>query len=170
MLNAEILENLLFAAGDSMGLPELAELFHMPYEEFEAFVDAEIARREAADGLIIKKFGNRIQLATNPKHAALITDIFGSKQKAELSRAMIETLSIIAYRQPITKPEIDDIRGVNSGYTISALLDRKLIAEAGRKKTIGMPMTYVTTEDFLRHMGVASLEELPEALVENDNI
>ena len=83
---------------------------------------------------------------------------------------MIETLSIIAYRQPITKPEIDDIRGVNSGYTISALLDRKLIAEAGRKKTIGMPMTYVTTEDFLRHMGVASLEELPEALVENDNI
>lgn len=162
MNRAEMLENLLFAAGDSMGLPELVKIFECDYDEFEAFVDSEIERREATGGLIIKKFGNRIQLATNPMSAELVFNVFGTKEKTELSRAMIETLSIIAYRQPVTKLEIDEIRGVNSGYTISALIQKGLITEAGRKKTLGMPMLYRTTEAFLRHMDIESLDELPE--------
>lgn len=159
---SEMLENLLFAAGDSMGMPELAEIFKMEYEEFNSFIEEEILRRENTGGLIIKRFGNRIQLATNEKYSAIIYEVLGNKDKGELSRAMLETLSIIAYKQPATKSEIDEIRGVNSGYTVSSLLEKGLIAENGRRKTIGLPMEYVTTEAFLRHMGISDISELPE--------
>ena len=163
------LDNLLFAAGDSMGIPELAEIFGMEFEEFSSFIDAEIEKRLSGSGLIIKKFGNRIQLATNEKYSGMINDALGSKDKNELSRAMLETLSIIAYKQPVTKSEVDEIRGVNSGYTVNSLLTKGLIAEAGRKKAIGMPMLYVTTENFLRHMGISDLSELPEPDLESVN-
>lgn len=162
MDNREILENILFAAGDSIGMPELAEAFGMEYEAFEAFCDSEIERRENTGGLIIKKFGNRLQLTTNPGCDEIISRVLGEEGKHELPRALMETLSIVAYKQPVTKAEIDEIRGVNSSYSVSALVDRGLIAAAGRKETIGMPMLYVTTEDFLRHMGIESLDELPD--------
>ena len=104
-------------------------------------------------------------MATRPEHAEAVGRLL-ARSSSKLSRAALETLAIIAYRQPITAPEIDAVRGVSSASVLKTLLERRLIAEAGRKATIGRPTLYATTPDFMHYFGLADLSQLP--MIETD--
>ncbi len=155
------IENILFAAGDSVGISELAQVLEISEAELEEVLEQEEARREKGYGLVIRRLEDRVQLATRPQYAKLLLEIFGSKSGEELSRAMLETLSIIAYKQPITRGEIEELRGVNTSYILNALQEKGLITEAGRKEALGRPILYATSEEFLRHFGLSSTKDLP---------
>jgi len=155
------LENILFAAGDSMALSELADILDISQEELEAMLEEEGRRREGAFGLVFRRLEDRVQLATRTEHARLLVDLFGSKSGEELTKAMLETLSIIAYKQPVTRGEIEDLSGVNTSHILSALQEKGLVVEAGRKEALGRPILYATSEEFLRHFGISSTKELP---------
>lgn len=165
MRDAELMgkiENILFAAGDSMGIGELAAFLGKDEAELTALLKEEIVRREREDsGLVIKRFEDRVQLATREEYAEMLFSLFGESSEEELTRAMLETLSIIAYKQPVTRGEIEELRGVNTSYVLGVLLEKNLIHEAGRKEALGRPILYATSEGFLRHFGLSSLEELP---------
>ncbi len=156
------IENILFAAGDSVAIGGLAALFGMEEGELSVLIDQEIARRDTEGfGLVIKRFDDRIQLATRQDCAEMLFQLFGGKSDEELTKAMLETLSIIAYKQPVTRAEVEELRGVNSSYLLNVLVEKNLIHEAGRKEAIGRPILYATSEGFLRHFGLSSLNELP---------
>ena len=155
------IENILFAAGDSVGISELAQVLEISEAELEDVLEQEEARREKGYGLVIRRLEDRVQLATRPQYAKLLLEMFGSKSGEELSRAMLETLSIIAYKQPITRGEIEELRGVNTSYILNALQEKGLITEAGRKEALGRPILYATSEEFLRHFGLSSTKDLP---------
>ena len=156
------IENLLYAAGDSVAIDDIAAYFDIPTEDMYELLKKEADRRAAEDcGLLIVFYSGRVQLATRPDYGDMIFAVLGKKSAEELSRAMLETLSIIAYRQPVTRPEIEELRGVNSSYIVGVLEAKGLIAEAGRKEVVGRPMTYVTTEGFLRHFGITDISQLP---------
>lgn len=110
---------------------------------------------------IIKIAGGYI-FATREEYAKYIGYLSSEKTKRRLSQAALETLAIIAYKQPITKPELESIRGVNSDYILATLLDKKLITISGRAETIGRPLLYSTTDEFLKYFGLNSLSDLPK--------
>lgn len=110
---------------------------------------------------IIKIAGGYL-FATREEFAKYVGYLSSEKTKRRLSQAALETLAIIAYKQPITKPEIESIRGVNSDYILATLLDKKLITISGRAETIGRPLLYVTTDEFLKYFGLNSLSDLPK--------
>lgn len=155
------LENILFAAGDSMALSELAAILKISQEELEVLLEEEERRREGSFGLVFRRLEDRLQLATRTEYAGLLVDLFGSKSGEELTKAMLETLSIIAYKQPVTRGEIEELRGVNTSHILSALQEKGLVVEAGRKEALGRPILYATSEEFLRHFGISSTKELP---------
>ena len=144
-----------------MGISELAQVLEISEAELEEVLEQEEARREKGYGLVIRRLEDRDQLATRPQYAKLLLEMFGSKSGEELSRAMLETLSIIAYKQPITRGEIEELRGVNTSYILNALQEKGLITEAGRKEALGRPILYATSEEFLRHFGLSSTKDLP---------
>ena len=109
----------------------------------------------------LQRSGNRVQLVTAPELAPSVERFLGLEARARLSRAALETLAIIAYRQPITRPKIESIRGVGSDSVLRTLLSVGLIEEVGRAPTVGRPILYSTTFEFLQHFGLRSLEELP---------
>ncbi len=109
----------------------------------------------------IIRYANGWQYATRPEYGELVHSIIKSNNKRKLSQPALETLAIIAYKQPITKPEIDSIRGVNSTEILNSLIEKKLIKIAGRKEVIGRPLLYTTTDNFLKLFGLNSLNELP---------
>ena len=156
------IENILFAAGDAIEISKLAEYFGMDEEQLGAIIDEECERRMYEYALIIKRVGDKIQLCTRPQSAEDIYTLLGKSSKDELTRAMLETLAIVAYKQPVTRVEVEEIRGVNSSYIMNNLLEKKLIKEAGRKQVLGRPILYVTDDEFLRHFGLSDISELPE--------
>jgi len=110
---------------------------------------------------IVKVAGGYL-FATREEYAKYIGFLSSEKTKRRLSQAALETLAIIAYKQPITKPELESIRGVNSDYILATLLDKKLITISGRAETIGRPLLYTTTDEFLKYFGLNSLSDLPK--------
>ena len=113
-------------------------------------------------GLRLLRFGQHVQLATRPDYAKYVEKLLQPVQKQSLSQAVMETLAVIAYRQPVTKAEIELIRGVKCDYSVQTLVTRGLIAEVGRKDALGRPILYGTTDAFLRHFCLNSLADLPE--------
>jgi segregation and condensation protein B len=110
----------------------------------------------------IVKIADGFLHATKPEYAKYVGYLSSEKSKKRLSQAALETLSIIAYKQPITKPELESIRGVNSDYMLTALLEKQLITIAGRAETIGRPLLYKTTDEFLKYFGLSNLNDLPK--------
>ena len=144
-----------------MAISELACILGVPQAELEHALDLERVRREGQAGLVFRRLEDRVQLATRPEYAPLLMELFGSQSGEELTKAMLETLSIIAYKQPVTRGEIEELRGVNTSYILSALQEKGLVTEAGRKEALGRPILYATSEEFLRHFGLSSTKELP---------
>ena len=153
------LEALLFVAERPLSRREIASLAGVDRATVDDRVgDLEVAL--AARGIRILLSGDRVELATAPEAGALIARYVGA-DAVRLSPAALETLAIVAYRQPVTKGAIERIRGVDSDYTVRALLHRRLVVEQGRSEAPGRPILYGTGFEFLERFGLASLEELP---------
>jgi len=153
-------ESLLFVADGPVSVGRLAEaLDFTPGNIEQALSDLEAAY--AGRGLRLQRVGSRVQLITAPQAAPCIERFLGLEARTRLSRAALETLAIIAYRQPITRPEIEAVRGVNSDSVLRTLLSVALIEEVGRAPTVGRPILYGTTFEFLQRFGLYRLDDLP---------
>ena len=155
-----LLEALLFAAPQPPTLTQLAVAVGLSEEDTTAALEL-LEARLAAGGLRLQRLGKRLQLITAPQAAPLVEQFLGLEINLRLSQAALETLAIVAYRQPITRPGIDGIRGVNSDGVMRSLLSKGLVEELGRTEGPGRPILYGVTADFLQYFGLSSLDELP---------
>ncbi len=160
-----ILESLLFAAGDEgLTLKQIAEVLDV--DEFEANEIIEDLKREYADnenrGIMIVQLAGTFQLATKKENADYLKKLVDSPNTSTLSQAALETLAIVAYKQPITRAEIEGIRGVKTERPLHTLMAKALIKEVGRAEGAGRAYLYGTTKEFLDYFGLKSLEELPK--------
>jgi segregation and condensation protein B len=153
-------ESLLFVADGPVSVGRLAKALEVtPGQVERALID--LAVLYAGRGLRLQRAGSLVQITTAPEAAPHVERFLGLETRAQLSRAALETVAIIAYRQPITRPEIEGIRGVSSDSVLRTLLSVGLVEEIGRAPTVGRPILYGTTFEFLQHFGLSSLEELP---------
>ena len=112
-------------------------------------------------GIAVKRYGDHLRLETRAEYAPFVERMLQPVQRQSLSQTAMETLAVIAYRQPTTKGEVEQVRGVKCDYSIQSLVNKELIMEVGRKDTLGRPILYGTTENFLSHFGLTTLEDLP---------
>ena len=154
------LESLLFVAGEPAPIERLASALEQTPEDIELALLLLVENLQDR-GIRLQRHHDTVQLVTMPEAADVIEIYLGLDLTTKLSRAALETLAIIAYRQPITRPQIEAIRGVSSDGVIRTLLHRGLVQEIGRMETAGRPMLFGTTPDFLNYFGVSSLEDLP---------
>ena len=161
---AEI-EALLFVAGEEgITARQIADLLSLPPTGVVQSLEklAQKYQEDTDTSLCLMETASRYKLVTKADYASVLRDYSRTPMNQSLSRAALETLSIIAYKQPITRVEVDDIRGVNSSGAITKLLSFDLIREDGKKEVLGRPNLYVTTEYFLDYMGINHFEELPK--------
>jgi segregation and condensation protein B len=158
----KILEAVLFVSSSSIPLAEIAKIVDLPTSELSSLIKEMNEEYAEAHGIRIMVHNNRAQLTTSPELSEKIEEFLGLEITTTLSRAALESLAIISYKQPITRPQIDEIRGVNSDGVVRTLLSKGLIEELGRAETMGKPILYGTTEDFLHYFGLESIAELPE--------
>ena len=158
-----IIEAILFAAGERVEIARLAATLEVDPKDIETAVDA-LANELSFErrGIRIIRLENGYQMVSSGEMADYITKTLETRKPPKLSSSQLETLTIVAYYQPTTKAMIEQIRSVDSSYSISALMNKKLIEEAGRLNVPCRPILYRTTPDFLRTFGLSSLEELPE--------
>ena len=153
----------LFAAGEPVSIARLAQSLEIDADELEreakALMDSLSYNRS---GIRIVRLEDAYQMCSASEQAAFVTKTLETRKPPKLSQSQLETLTIVAYYQPTTKAYIEQIRGVDSAYSVSALLTKKLICEDGRLNVPGRPILYRTTPDFLRVFGLSSLDELPE--------
>jgi segregation and condensation protein B len=155
------IEGLLFVAAEAVAPSQLAEALQVSASMIEmALQQLEDALRPR--GLRLQRHSGRVQLTTAPELAGPIERFLGLEATSHLTRAALETLAIIAYQQPITHPQIDAIRGVNSDSMLKSLLNKGLIYESGRTEGPGRPILYVTSPAFIQHLGLNSIAELPQ--------
>jgi len=156
------IEAILFAAGERIDIARLSAVLETDPAEIEQAADA-LADKYAYErrGIRIIKLEKGYQMVSSGEMAAYVTKALETRKPPKLSSSQLETLTIIAYYQPATKAMVEQIRGVDSAYSVAALLNKKLIEEAGRLNVPGRPIQYKTTPDFLRTFGLSSLEELP---------
>ena len=156
------IEGILFASGERVELQRLSHVLETDSAEVEAAADALMdAYAFERRGIRILKLEKGYQMVSSGEMAEFVTKALETRKPPKLSSSQLETLTIIAYYQPATKAMVEQIRGVDSSYSVGALLNKKLIEEAGRLNVPGRPILYRTTPDFLRTFGISSLEELP---------
>ena len=156
-----IIESLLFVSVMPITTTQLASVLQETKKKVNDAINNLEADYAENRGLRIQRNGSKIQLVTAPELADLIENFMGIEVTTSLSRASLETLAIIAFRQPVTRPKIEEIRGVNSDGVVRNLLSKGLIEEQGREEGVGRPILYGTTSEFLNHFGISSLKELP---------
>ena len=160
---SKVLEAILFVAGEPLQLAALAQALEVTELEI-----AQAAEELASDydynrrGICLKRFGSHIQPSTRADYAPQIEKLLQPVQKQSLSQAALETLAVVAYKQPVTKLDIEAVRGVKCDYSVQSLVNKGLIEEVGRKETVGHPILFGTTDTFLSHFGLTTLEDLPQ--------
>jgi segregation and condensation protein B len=166
-----IIEALIFSSDDSLGSAEIinailgidGEDIEITSNDIENVVDQlNIKYSEGNHSFRIIKVANGYLFATSEEYAKYVGYLSSEKTKRRLSPAALETLSIVAYKQPMTKPELETIRGVNSDHIVSSLLEKNLITIKGRSESIGRPLLYATTDEFLKYFGLNNLSDLPK--------
>ena len=157
-----IIEAILFAAGECVEISRLSVSLEVDENEIVAAADA-LADKLSFDrrGIRVIRLENAYQMVSSGEMADFVTKTLETRKPPKLSASQLEALTIIAYYQPATKAQVEQIRGVDSSFSVSALLNKKLIEEAGRLNVPGRPIQYKTTPDFLRTFGLSSLEDLP---------
>ena len=161
-----IIEAILFVAGEPVMLQDIQKNLDVTQLEVVQAVDLlESQYNEKQRGIFLKRFGSHIQLATKVEYAPYVERMLQPVQKQSLSHAAMETLAVVAYRQPVTRLDVELVRGVKCDYSIQSLVNKNLIAEVGRKDTVGRPILYATTDYFLSHFGLSSINDLPEPMV-----
>ena len=161
---AAVIEAIIFAAGYPMKYDKLAQTLNITPSEVKRYV-SELAEKYNGDshGIMILMFPETCQFCTKEQHLPYIKEALGIKRGGNLSNSSMEVLAIVAYNQPITRSFVDAVRGVDSSYAVSSLIDKGLIEATGRMDAPGRPMLYSTTDKFLRVFGISSINELPEA-------
>jgi len=166
-----VIEALIFSSDDPISSSEILKAIKgidgedtsISSEEIESVIDELNTSYDSQNTQFrIMRIANGFLFATKPENAKYIGFLSSEKSKRRLSQAALETLAIIAYKQPITKPELETIRGVNSDYILTTLLEKNLIAICGRTETIGRPLLYSSTEEFLKYFGLNKLSDLPK--------
>lgn len=157
------IEAILFAVGDSVPAARLSLILEAGEDEIYAAADA-LARRyiDEGGGLRLLRLDDRLQLCSAPEFAPLISKVMEQRRPPMLSPPALETLAIVAYFQPVTRAYIEQVRGVDSSYTVGMLAERGLIEECGRLEVPGRPAVFRTTDVFLRTMGISRLDQLPK--------
>lgn len=158
----EVVFSVLFVAGDGIEKDFIAEKLDVTKKELDKVIE-ELKKEYCGDsGIHIIEYKNKVQLSTNPNYASYISEVLNPIREKSLTRAALETLAIVAYKQPITKLEIEDIRRVNSDYAVQILIDQNMIEVVGRKDAVGKPLLFGTTENFLKRFNVKELTDLPD--------
>ena len=157
-----ILEAILFVAGDPVRVDDLAHAMNLTVSEMAEALEALGDQLSLENrGIQLNRSGESVFLSIRPAYAPQVEAFLQPLQKRPLSQAVLETLSIIAYRQPCTRGDIESIRGVKCDYSVQSLLTKGFIEECGQRETLGRPTLYRTTDAFLKHFGIESLEDLP---------
>jgi len=155
-------EAILYVAGEPIRVEDLARALNVTVRELEKTLDQLRDEYDFAQrGLMLRRFGHQVQLATRPLYAPDVVRLLQPVQKQSLSQAVMETLAVVAYKQPVTRAEIEQVRGVKCDYSVQSLVNKGLIMEVGRKDALGRPILYGTTDAFLQHFGLTSLDDLP---------
>ncbi len=156
------IEAILFVAGDAVSVRDLSRALGQDEKKVlktlnELGSEYDFNQR----GFMLKRFGDKIQLATRSLYAEDVVRLLQPVQKQSLSQAAMETLAVVAYKQPVTRAEVEQIRGVKCDYSLQSLINKGLIQEVGRKETIGRPILFGTTDEFLSRFGIETLDGLP---------
>ncbi len=159
-----VIEGLLFISGDEgIDAKQISEIVEVTEEEVVDLIeDMKADFRRSGRGIQIVEVARAYQLTTLPEHIPYFEKLASSPNQSTLSQAALETLAIVAYKQPITRSEIEEIRGVKCEKALNTLLTKQLIREAGRAEGVGRPILYATTKEFLEHFGLRQLSDLPE--------
>lgn len=156
------IEAILFSMGEAVSVKELAKVLEIDENKVEKTIKDMMDRYEQDDrGIKLVKLEDSYQLCTKNEYFDVLTKVVNMPKKHSLTDSLMETLSIVAYKQPVTRQEIEAIRGVSCVHAINKLVEYKLVAEVGRLDAVGRPILFGTTEDFLRSFGVTSMDELP---------
>ena len=156
----QILEAILFVAGEPVAVSDLAQALEVSEMEIMHAVEA-LERECERRGVTVRRYGDHLRMETRPEYAHYVERLLQPVQRQTLSQTAMETLAVIAYRQPVTKGEVEQVRGVKCDYSVQSLLHKGLIKEAGRKEALGRPILYATTDRFLEHFGISDIRELP---------
>lgn len=157
-----VLESLLFMSGDSLKIDMIAEMLELQKSEIKKSIKR-LKEKYCGDcGINLIEYNNKLQFCTNPAYDSEIAKVLNPIREKELSTAALETIAIIAYKQPVTKLEIEQVRGVNCDYTVQVLLKLALIEVVGRKDSVGHPLLFGTTDEFLRRFRIESIAQLPD--------
>lgn len=159
-----VLEGLLFVVGDDgLSLEQIKDILEIDFEEIKALI-ATLQEEYSKDsrGIKIEFLGNKLKLTTKKEHHFYYQKLLENKETHSLSQAALETLAIVAYNQPLTRIQIDQLRGIASAQMVRKLVAKGFIKESGRSSLPGRPILYETTSDFLDYFGLASIEELPD--------
>ena len=164
MENRAILEGLLFVVGeDGLNIEQIKDVFHIYEEEAKNLIfDLKNSYNNPDRGLRIDFLGNKIKLTTKPEHKAYYQKLILNPETNVLSQAALETLAIIAYNEPVTRMQIDELRGVSTVQIIRKLVAKGFIKESGRSNLPGRPILYETTSEFLDYFGLNSIDDLPD--------
>lgn len=157
-----IIESVLFVAGEPVPISDLCFKFNVKQKEIETAAKKLQEKYNEKSGIKLLCFNNKLQFASNPDYVDYVTLILNPIRQRNLTKATLETIAIVAYKQPITRMEIEEVRGVNSDYAINILLEHKLIEIVGRKDTVGKPALFGTTDEFLKRFDISSINDLPD--------
>ena len=158
----EIVESLLFLSGNGLKVTDIAAQLEVKTSDVNAAVKRLKEKYGGKSGIHLLSYNGKIQFASNPAYSDVIACVLNPIRERDLSNAALETIAIIAYRQPVTRLDIEQIRGVNSEYTVQMLLKNNLIEVVGRKEAVGKPLLFGTTDEFLKRFQLESLDELPD--------
>lgn len=156
------IESILFVAGEAVSIRDLARALQIEENTLKTELNRISDEYDFNQrGFMLKRFGNNVQLGTRPLYADAVVRLLQPVQQQSLSQAAMETLAVVAYKQPVTRAEVEQIRGVKCDYSLQSLMIKGLIREVGRKDTIGRPILFGTTDEFLSHFGLRELADLP---------
>ncbi len=159
---AAAIESVLFVSGRSLSHAELCKLLDIDEACLAKSLDTlEQDLKDGKRGIRLQRLGEQVQLVTAPENARYVAALLGLPMTAKLTTAAMETLAVVAYRQPVTRAQIEAVRGVNSDRALASLIQHGLVEEVGRAQTVGRPILFATTAEFLQQFGLTSLEELP---------
>ena len=159
-----IIEALIFAAGKGLFFEEIKSVFDNKYsdEEIKNALSEIKAEYSGKKGIILIEYNNKYEFQTNVDYGDILADVLSPIKEKELSKTLLESLAIVAYKQPVTRLDIEEIRGVSSDYAVTTLLKLNLITIKGRRNTLGKPIVYGTTDEFLKRFQLNSLQDLPD--------
>ena len=166
---SNILESILFAAGNPVPIAVIAEKLGVSEKDIRSAAEKLSERYGENGGLRLLTFNKKLQLSSNPAYKDYISSVLNPIKEREFTKTILECSAIIAYKQPITKGELEELRGLNCDYAIHTLLDLQMIEPVGRKDAVGRPILYGTTDNFLKRFRLNSIEDLPDydELMEN---